>query len=59
MDQILRVNPGIINTMATIAHGRAGTQGKGRPETHHISAGIPTTNIRKPTMYPRAFFIFS
>ena len=48
MDQMLKARPGTIRAAATIAHGSAGTQGDGRPDTHHISAGMPATNTMKP-----------
>ena len=48
MDQMLNARPGIINTMAAIAHGSAGAQGKGLPDTNHINAGIPATKTRNP-----------
>ena len=57
IDRMLSASPGIIKTSAIIAHGSAGAQGNGLPDTHHISAGIPATKIRNPRMYPIAFLM--
>ena len=48
IDQMLRASPISIRGTATIAHGSAGTQGNGSPDTHHIRAGIAATKTKKP-----------